>query len=198
MSISFQPNFIRRDSSVPLRLVAGGMAFGVIATIADGPVANRLVAVLAFLLLGGGLMAVTLIGTRSERMLVGAGAGSLAAWLGYRFAIDDRLIPALDDGAGTLVDRHLIAAIIVGGSVLAMGLGGMLEALRAQSEPGQAPITIRVVLIAIGMFIAAIVCIYGGVSTGIAILVVIAAGVALGALAWLRAERPPEDFQPAP
>lgn len=198
MSISFQPNFIRRDSSVPLRLVAGGTAAGIIATIVEGPVTNRLIAVMAFILLGGGLLALTLIGSRTERMLIGLAAGGLAGWIGYRFAVDDRLIPAVDDGLSTLADRGLVAAIVVGGSVLSIGLGAILEAVRAQAEPGQSPIPVRVLLIAVGVFIAGLICNYSGVSTGISILVMLAAGIALAAMAWLRAERSPEDFQPAP
>jgi len=198
MPLSFQPNLIRRDSSVPIRLIAGGTALGCVATIAEGPVQSRLIAVMAFVLLGGGLIAVTLVGSRNERMLVGAAGGAIAAFLGYRFAIDDRLIPAIDEGTDTLLDRDLISAILVGASVLAIGVGGLLEALRAQSEPGQAPVPVRVLLVGVGVAIAAAACSLAGVSTGISILLMIASGAALVAIGWLRAERPPDDFQPAP
>ena len=198
MPLSFQPNLIRRDSSVPIRLIAGGTALGCVATIAEGPVQSRLIAVMAFVLLGGGLLAATLVGSRNERMIVGASAGAIATYLGYRFAIDDRLIPAMDEGADTLLDRDLISAIVVGGSVLAMGVGGLLEALRAQSEPGQAPVPVRIVLVGVGVAIAGTICSVAGVSTGISILAMIASGAALVAIGWLRAERSPNDFQPAP
>lgn len=198
MPLSFQPNLIRRDSSVPIRLIAGGAALGCIVTIAEGPVQSRLIAVMAFVLLGGGLLAATLVGSRNERMIVGASAGAIATFLGYRFAIDERLIPAIDEGGDTLLDKDLISAMLVGASVLAMGVGGLLEALRAQSEPGQAPVPVRIVLVGVGVAIAAAICSLAGVSTGISILAMIAAGAALVAIGWLRAERPPHDFQPAP
>ncbi len=180
-------------------MMFAGWIVAVFSVITVGAVANRAIAIMGFTLLAGGLIAATLQSTRMWRMLIGAAAGAVAVWLGYRFAIEDRILPAVrSEEPLDLVDREHLGAIGVGLGALAIGLGGLLEAMRAQSEPGESPIVVRIILIAIGMFIAGAVCAWAGVSAGISVVVTLATGSALAAMAWLRSERPLADFQPSP
>ncbi len=179
-------------------MMFAGWLVAVFCILTVGPVANRAIALMGFTLVAGGLLAATLSSTRMWRMIIGATGGSIAAWFGYRFAIDDRLIPGLRDDPFDLLDSEHLAALGVGLGALAIGLGGMLEAMRAQSEPGESPIVVRIALIAIGMFIAGAICSQAGVSAGISVVVTLATGVALASMAWLRTERPLADFQPSP
>jgi hypothetical protein len=197
MTFSFQPQLIKQDSAVPLRMMAGGWLVGTAAIIFVGSVANRAVAVMGLTLIAGGLIALTLTGPRTWRMVLGASAGALAAWLGYRFAFPDRLIPARDD-PGELLDAEHFAAVAIGLSVLSIGIGGLLEAVRAQASPGTSHVAVRALLVAIGMFIAGAICSAIGVSTQISILVTLATAAGLIAMAWLRRERPTSDFTPRP
>jgi len=197
MTLTFQPQFIKQDSAVPLRMMVGGWAIGVAAIVVAGPVTNRFIAVVGITLLAGGLVAMTLIASRTWRMVLGASAGAFAAWLGYRFAFPDRILVAKDDPLD-LLDRDHIAAIATGLSVLAIGIGGLLEALRAQAAPGSSPTPVRVLLVLIGMGIAAAACLTLEVSGAITALVAVATGIGLVALTWLRRERPTSDFIPRP
>ena len=86
----------------------------------------------------------------------------------------------------------------MGLGALSIGVGGLLEAMRAQNEPGESPVVVRIALIAIGMFIAGAICAWAGVSAGISVVVTLATGCALAAMAWLRSERPLADFRPSP
>jgi len=195
MSFSFQPQLIKHDSAVPLRMMAGGWVVGVIAVLLVGPVANTLIALMGLTLVAGGLVALNLRGPRSWRMVLGAATGAVAMWLGYRFAFTERLLAGRDDPLD-LVNREHLAAVAVGLSVLSIGVGGLLESVRAQAAPGTSPWPVRVLLIVIGMFIAGGSCAVLGVSGNISILVTIATGVGLAAMAWLRNERPTSDFVP--
>jgi len=197
MTITFQPQFIKQDSAVPLRMMVGGWAIAVAAIISVGPVANRFFAFVGVTLLAGGLIALTLTGTRTWRMVLGSSAGGLAAWLGYKFAFPDRLIPAKDDPID-LIDRNHLAAIALGLAMLAIGLGGMLEAVRAQGSAGSSPWPVRVVLLLVGIFIAAAACAAFEVSAGVTVLVLVATTIGLIALTWLRRERPSSHFVPRP
>lgn len=197
MTLTFQPQFIKQDSAVPLRMMVGGWAVGVAAIISVGPVTNRLIALVGITLTAGALILLTLTGPRVWRMVMGASAGAFAAWLGYRFAFPDRLIPARDDPLEYL-DREHLAAVAVGLSMLSIGLGGLLESLRAQAAPGSSPMTVRVLLVGIGVGIALAACSAFGVSTAISIIVAVATAVGLVVLTWLRRERPNSDFVPQP
>jgi hypothetical protein len=198
MTFTFQPQFIKQDSPVPLRMMVVGWIIGVAALLFEDPVESRVGALIGLTLLGFGLIFITLFSARMWRMLIGSGAGAVAAWLGYRFGIDQRLIPILEDEPLDVFDRAVLAPIALGASVLAIGLGGLLEALRAQSEPGHSPIAVRIALILIGAFTAAAVCSLAGVSQMLTIAVVAATALLMAALAWLRRERPVRDFQPSP
>lgn len=197
MTITFQPQFIKQDSAVPLRMIVGGWAIAVAAIIAVGPVANRVIAFMGVTLLAGGLIALSLTATRSWRMLLGASAGALAAWFGYKFAFPDRIIPAADDPLDVL-DREHLAAIAIGLSVISIGLGGVLEAVRAQAAPGTSPWPIRVLLLVLGMAITMALCSIFSIATAITVLLTIASGIGLAALTWLRRERPATDYVPHP
>lgn len=197
MTLTFQPQFIKQDSAVPLRMMVGGWAIGAAAIVVVGPVSNRLAAIVGLTLLAGGLIFLTLTGTRTWRMILGASAGAFAAWLGYHFAFPDRLIPARDDPLEFL-DREHIAAVAIGLSVLSIGLGGMLEALRAQAAPGFSPWPARAALLCIGVAIAWAICSILDVSTPVRLIVALATAVGLAALTWLRRERPDDHFVPRP
>jgi hypothetical protein len=197
MTLTFQPQFIKQDSAVPLRMMVGGWAIGIAAIVVVGPVSNRLIAVIGITLLAGGLIMLTLKASRTWRMVLGSSVGAFAAWLGYRFAFPDRILAARDDPLD-LLDRDYIAAIAIGLSVLAIGLGGLLEALRAQAAPGSSPMLVRVLLVLIGMGVAAGVCLTFEVSGAITALVAVATGIGLVVLTWLRRERPTTDFIPRP
>lgn len=197
MTLTFQPQFIKQDSAVPLRMMVGGWIVAVVAIVSVGPVTNRVIGFVGITLLAGGLIALSLTGTRSWRMLLGASAGALAAWLGYRFAFPNRIVPAIDDPSEVL-DREHLAAIALGLSLMAIGLGGMLEAVRAQAAPGRSPWPIRGLLIVLGMVIATACCSIFEVSTAVTALVVIATAVGLAVLTWIRRERPATDFIPHP
>lgn len=197
MTFTFQPQFIKQDSAVPLRMMVGGWAIAAAAIVVVGPVTNRFLALAGVTLLTGGLIALTLTGTRMWRMLLGASAGALAAWLGYQFAFPDRILPARDEPMD-LVDREHLAAVAVGLSMLSIGLGGMLEALRAQAGPGSSPWPVRVLLAIIGMTITWAVCSILEVSTGVSIVVTLATAAGLATLTWLRRERPDSHFVPRP
>ncbi len=197
MTITFQPQFIKQDSAVPLRMMVGGWAVAVASIVTVGPVTNRIIAFIGVTLLTGGLITLTLTGTRTWRMVLGAAAGGFAAWLGYKFAFPDRIIPAADDPL-EWIEREILAAIALGLSMLVIGFGGMLEAVRAQASAGSSPWPVRVVLLLIGGFIAAAACRAFEVSTGVTVLVLIATTIGLIALTWLRRERPTSHFVPRP
>lgn len=197
MSFSFEPQLIKQDSAVPLRMMVGGWLVGIAAVIVVGPVANTLIALMGLTLVAGGLVALSLRGPRSWRMVLGATTGAVAAWLGFGFAFSERLIPARDDPFELFSQDHL-AAVGLGLSVLSIGVGGLLESIRAQASPGSSPTLVRLLLIVIGMFIAGGACAAAGVSANISLLVTIAAAAGLAAMAWLRRERPTSDFVPRP
>jgi len=197
VNFTFQPQIIKRDSAVPLRLIVGGWAVGVLSILAFGTVANVVIALMGITLLAGGLFAVSLNGHRTWRMVLGATAGAVALWLGYRFAFADRLFP-VRTRPRDLLDTELVAAVVLGLGVTSIGAGGLLEAVRAQAAPGRSPLVVRGYLVVVGMFIAGILCTEAGVSNTISLLAVFAAGVGLGALAWLRRERPESLFSPQP
>lgn len=197
MTFSFEPQLIKQDSAIPLRMMVGGWIVGVIAILVVGPVANTVIALMGLTLLAGGLVALALKGSRMWRMLLCASTGAVATFLGYRFALAERLIPAIDDPL-ELLDSDHIAAVAVGLGVLSIGLGGVLEAIRAQSAPGTSPVFVRIALIIVGMVIAGGLCAAAGVSTNITILVTLATAASLGAMAWFRHERPASDFIPQP
>ena len=180
-------------------MMFAGWLVAIFCVLTVGAVANRALAFMGFTLLAGGLLAATLHSTRMWRMLIGATAGAAASWLGYRFAIEDRLLPAVrGDDPLDILTRDYLGAVGVGLGALSIGVGGLLEAMRAQNEPGESPVVVRIALIAIGMFIAGAICAWAGVSAGISVVVTLATGCALAAMAWLRSERPLADFQPSP
>ncbi len=197
MTFSFQPQIIKGDSLVPFRMVVGGWAIAILAVLLDGPVANRLIGLMGLTLVAGALAAISLWGDRMWTMLIGAAGGAATAWLGFDFAFGERLIPARND-VGELLDRPHLAALAVGLGVFAIGLGGMLEAIRAQTQPGTSPFAIRIVLIGIGMAIVGAMCARAGVSPTISILAMLATAAILSAMAWLRRERPTSAFIPTP
>lgn len=178
--------------------MALGWLLGILAVLAEAPVPSRFWVGVGITLLAGGLMAMTLSTTRTARMLIGAATGGAAAWFGYRFAVVDRLKPWYDDDAFAILERDHLTMLAVGFSILVIGLGGLLEAVRAQSEPGSSPLPIRIVLLAIGAAIAAAACSLFGVSGNITLLVMVAVVAALATLTWLRRERSQTDFQPTP
>jgi len=92
----------------------------------------------------------------------------------------------------------LLAAVTVGLSVFSIGLGGVLEAVRAQTMPGSSPTIVRIALICIGMAMTFALTRAAGVSTSIALLATMATAAGLAAMAWLRNERPAADFVPQP
>ena len=197
MTHSFQPQIIRRDSVVPLRLIASGWVIGVISIMSEEPVASRIIALMGITLLAGGAVALTMSKARLWRMLIGASAGAVTIYLGFRFAVADRLWPARGQ-LREIAHRPHLAAIAVGLAVLAIGVGAVLEAVRAQSEPGSSPAIVRVALISIGMFMAASLCSLAGVRVLVTLLVTLAVAAGLAAMSWLRRERPAEWFYPAP
>ncbi|MFT7476496.1 MAG: hypothetical protein ACI81L_003451 [Verrucomicrobiales bacterium] len=197
MTFSFQPHLIKQDSAVPLRMMAGGLIVGVAAVVSVGPVTNRATALIGLTLVAGGLIVLTLTGPRTWRMVFGAAAGAVASWLGYRFAFPDRIVPARDDPF-ELLHREHIAAIGLGLSVLSIGLGGLLESVRAQAAPGTSHIAVRALLVMIGMAIVGTLCVEFGVSRGVSAVATVAVGLGLTAMAWLRRERPTSDFVPRP
>lgn len=197
MAFSFEPQLIKQDSAVPLRMMTGGWAAGVVTILVAGPVANRVIALMGISLIAGGLIALQLRGTRMWRMVLGASTGAVAAWLGFRFALSDRLLRVVDDPL-QLSDTDLLAAIGLGLCVLAIGVGGVLEAVRAQSAPGSSPLPVKVFLIFVGLFITAAIASSVGVSTGITLLLATATAAGLSAMAFLRRERPASDFVPQP
>ncbi len=176
-------------------MMVGGWVVGVAAVLFVGPVANTLIALMGFTLVAGGLVALTLIAPRTWRMVLGAATGAISAWLGYKFAFPDRLVPAMDDPF-ELLDRDHLAAVAIGLATMSIGIGGLLESIRAQAAPGTSHIAVRVLLVAIGMVIAGAVCSILGVSSGIAIVVTLATAAGLIAMAWLRRERPNSAFTP--
>jgi len=197
MSFSFEPNLIKRDSVVPIRMMVGGWVLGVAAVLMVGPVANTPIALMGLTLLAGGLVAISLRGDRMWRMLLGTSTGAIAAWIGFRFAVTERLLPARNSPFD-LIDMDLLAAVTVGLSVFSIGLGGVLEAVRAQTMPGSSPTIVRIALICIGMAMTFALTRAAGVSTSIALLATMAAAAGLAAMAWLRNERPAADFVPQP
>lgn len=197
MSFSFEPQLIKQDSAVPIRMIFGGWIVGVATIMIIGPVTSRLIAVMGLTLLAGGLIALHLRGERMWRMVLGATAGAVSSWVGFRFAFSERLLPILDSPLD-LADRELLGAIGLGLCVLTIGAGGVLDAVRAQAAPGSSPIQVRVYLIVVGLVITAAIATTAGVSQGITFLLAIATAVGLAAMAFLRNERPASDFVPQP
>ncbi len=197
MGFSFEPQLIKRDSAVPLRMIVGGWIAAVVIIIIVGPVANRVIALMGITLASGGMIGLVFRSTRMYRMVLGASTGAFAAWLGFRFAFSERLIPAVSDPF-ELVSRDRLGAIVLGLSVLSIGLGGVLEAVRAQHEPGSSPVPIKVFLISVGLLISFGISRAAGVSLGIAMLLSLAAAATLAAIGFLRTERPSTDFVPQP
>ncbi len=178
-------------------MVVGGWLAGVVVIFVLGPVTNRLIGLMGISLIAGGLLGLSLRATRMWRMVLGASTGAFAAWLGFRFAFEDRLIPAIGDPL-ELADVDILGAIALGLSVLSIGVGGVLEAVQAQAAPGSSPLPVKVFLIAVGLVITAAIASAAGVSTMITILLALAAAAGLAAIAFLRRERPSSDFVPQP
>jgi len=178
-------------------MIAGGWVVAVLSILAFGTVANVLIALMGITLLAGGLFAINFYNHRTGRMVLGATAGAIGVWLGYRFALADRLF-LVRNNPRDLADVDLLGSIVLGLAVLSIGAGGLLEAVRAQASPGRSPVAVRVYLIAVGMFIVGALCTEAGVASTISIIAVFATGVGLGALAWLRQERPDSIFTPQP
>ena len=176
-------------------MIAGGWIVGVLSILFVGTVNNVVIALMGITLLAGGLFAVGINKHRTWRMVLGATAGGVALWLGYRFAFVDRLFPARSDPQ-ELIGREQLASVALGLAIVSIGAGGLLEAVRAQAAPGRSPIAIRAYLIIVGMVLAGVLCAEAGVSQMISIIAIFAAGVGLGALAWLRRQRPESDFLP--
>ena len=195
MNFTFQPQLIKQDSAVPLRMMVGGWVVGVASILLVGTVSNRIIALMGMTLVAGGLVGLSLRGPRTWRMLLGSIAGAIAAWQGFRFAITERLVPGRDDPL-ELIGTDQLAATALGLAVLSIGVGGLLEAIRAQAAPGTSPPVVRIVLVLLGMVIAWGACVTLGIAGSIAILVAIATGAGLSAMAWLRNERPSTDFLP--
>ncbi|MGI9608338.1 MAG: hypothetical protein ACR2P0_19570 [Acidimicrobiales bacterium] len=198
MTNTLQPQFIKQDSAVPIRLIAGGWVVSTAAAILENPIENSRLAILALAFVGGGFIALSLFGSRMWRMLIGSAAGGVAAWQGWLFGVDERLIPLLEDDPIDMLDRFTVASISFGLGILAIGLGAMLEALRAQSEPGRSPLIARIALIIIGVGVAAAVCSLADVSGGPMVAVLAAVAALFAALAWFRRELPESDFHPSP
>ena len=175
--------------------MVGGWVVGAASILFVGTVGNKVIAIMGISLVAGGLVALSLRGPRSWRMVLGAAAGAVAALLGYRFALTERLVPGIDDPLG-LIDSDLLAAIALGLAMLSIGLGGILESVRAQAAPGTSPLVFRIVLVLLGMAIAWGTCMTLGISSAIGIIVALATGAGLSAMAWLRNERPSTDFLP--
>ncbi len=197
MTFSFQPQIIKTDSAVPFRMIAGGWASAVFGVIVDGPVRNPLIALMGLTLVAGGLIAVSTWGNRMWTMLIGAAGGGATSWFGYQYALHDRIFPARDDPT-TLLDRPHLAALAVGLGVLSIGIGGMLEAVRAQTKPGTSPFAIRLVLIGVGMAITGSICALAGVAPLPSIVSMLATASILAAMSWLRRERPASAYIPTP
>ncbi len=177
--------------------MTGGWVAGALIIFVDGPVANRLIALMGISLVAGGLIGLHLRATRMWRMVLGASTGAFAAWLGFRFAFSDRLLPSVGDPL-ELADSGRLFAIGLGLCVLSIGTGGVLEAVRAQGTPGSSPLWVKVFLIIVGLIITGAIASGAGVSTGITLLLAVAAAAGLAAMAFLRRERPASDFMPAP
>ncbi len=195
MSFSFEPQLIKRDSAVPLRCIVFGWIAAVVVIVAIGPVANKVIAIMGLSLIAGGLVGLCLKAERTYRMVLGASTGAFITWLGFRFALADRLLPATSEPL-ELADRDRIGAIVLGLSVLAIGVGGVLEAIRAQRDPGSSPVPVKVFLIAIGLFITAAVSTTAGLSPTLSLVLAVAVAIGLSAMAFLRRERPLSDFAP--
>ncbi len=198
MSVAFQPHVIRRDSTVPLRMMTIGWIIGIVVVTVVGPVSSRMTALAGLTLLAGGLIAATLYSTRMWRMIFGLAGGAVALWLGYRFAVTDRLQPGIDNDPVDLLDRSHVSAILMGLSVMTIGLGGVLEAVRAQSEPGRSPLPVRILLIALVTAVVAGLLSAVGADTLIVVLFSAAVVISLAAVTWARRERPHHDFHPSP
>lgn len=168
---------------------------GILTILGFGPVSNTLIALMGVTLLAGGLFAVGLNKDRTSRMVLGATAGALGLWLGYRFAFADRLF-LIRDAPRSFLEVDFLASVVLGLAVTSIGAGGLLEAVRAQAAPGRSPVPVRIYLVIVGMFIAGVLCTEAGVSNVISTLAIFASGVGLGSLAWLRRERPASDFTP--
>lgn len=176
-------------------MIVGGWIVGILTILVFGPVSNVVIALMGITLLAGGLFAVGLNKDRTSRMILGATAGAIGLWLGYRFAFADRLF-LIRDSPRTFLEVDFLASVALGLAVTMIGAGGLLEAVRAQAAPGRSPVPVRIYLVVVGMFIAGVLCTEAGVSNVIAIVAIFATGVGLGSLAWLRRERPASDFAP--
>ena len=162
-----------------------------------GPVANRLIALMGITLAAGGLIGLSVASTRMYRMALGASTGAFLTWLGFRFALSERLLPAISDPL-ELANRDRIGAIALGLAVMAIGSGGVLEAVRAQRFPGSSPVPVKVFLIVVGVVITFAMARAAGVSGVITLLLSLAAGTGLAAMGFLRQPRPSTDFVPQP
>ena len=197
MTFSFEPQIIKQDSAVPIRMIFGGWAVGVAAILLLEAVASSVIAIMGLTLLAGGLIALHLKGARMWRMILGATTGAFATWIGFRFAFSERILPVASDPV-ELADRELLGPVALGLCVFFIRVGGVLEAVRAQSAPGSSPIQVKVYLIIVGLVITAAIATTAGVSPTITLLLAVAAAVGLAAMAFLRNERPASDFVPQP
>lgn len=195
MSFSFEPQIIKQDSAVPFRMMAGGWLVGAAVIFFVGPVENTAIALMGITLIAGGMIGLVLKGERLYRMVLGATTGAFTTWMGFRFAFSDRLIPVASEPL-ELTDRDLLAAIVLGLSVFIIGIGGVLEAIRAQQDPGSSPLPVKVFLIVVGLVITAAIATTAGVSQVITLVLSVAVAVGLSAMAFLRRERPVSDFLP--
>ena len=176
-------------------MIAGGWIVAILSILAFGTVNNVVIALMGITLLAGGLFAVGLNKNRTWRMVLGATAGAVAFWIGYRFAFADRLFQ-VRSSPRSFLETEFLASVALGLAVISIGAGGLLEAVRAQAAPGRSPLPVRIYLILIGMFIAGFLCTEAGVANVVSIIAIFATGVGLGALAWLRRQRPDSHFTP--
>ena len=175
--------------------MAGGWVIGAAVIFFVGPVENRAIALMGISLIGGGLIGLVLRAERMYRMVIGASAGAFTTWLGFRFAFTERLLPVASEPRD-LADQDLLVAIVLGLSVMFIGIGGVLEAIRAQRDPGTSPLAVRVFLILVGLFITAAIATAAGVSQTVTLVLALAVAAGLAAMAFLRRERPLTDFVP--
>lgn len=176
-------------------MMAGGWLVGAAAIFFVGPVENVAIALMGISLIAGGMIGMVLKAERMYRMVIGASAGAFTAWLGFRFAFTERLLPVVSEPRD-LADQDLLVAIALGLAVMFIGIGGVLEAVRAQRDPGTSPLAVRVFLILVGLFITAAIASAAGVSPAVTALLAVSVAVGLTAMAFLRRERPLSDFLP--
>lgn len=132
MNVSDRLRPIDPESNVPIRMIVFGSFASIVLAIL-GALGNPIVPTIGYVAVGTAMTFLIIDGASQLRIWVGLAAGLALGIFGWRFTISQRVWPALSD-VESLADGDVLLAICIGFATLAVGLGCLLESLRAATE----------------------------------------------------------------